>query len=94
MSGMRPGEGILTMAALQITKGFNPYKVRISPSDYKNVEYCLTYRHEYLDEEDRSYLVLRIPDRLLVYSDRKTEVGKATMICRVPDVELEFLLAT
>lgn len=89
---MNPVEGLHTAAAIAQTRGLNPFKVRMHPANYSHVEVCLNYRHEYIDEEDRSYLVIRIPERMLVFVDRSMTPGFAVMECRNPDVTLRLRL--
>jgi hypothetical protein len=86
---MRPDEGILVAAAIAITEGLHPAMLHVHPKDYTNIELSLNYRHEYLDEETRSYLVLRVPERLPVRTDLACVQGKAKLVCRSPDVDVE-----
>lgn len=98
VSSMHPYEGALTAAALCVERGLRPYRLRVSPSTHASLTMSLRYLHEYIDEEDRSYFVLRIPERLLVYTDTKLKRthdygGASFMECRNPDVEVEVELA-
>ncbi len=86
-------EGVLTAASQAKVEGLNPFKCRVHPNSYRNIQLNCTYLHEYIDEESRSYLVLRTPERLLVYTDPKCPYGKAFIECRSPDSEIEVHLA-
>ncbi len=88
-----PYEGVLVAATHAKANGLNPFRCRVHPNSYMSIQLACSYLHEYIDEENRSYLVLRTPERLLVYTDPKCPVGRAFIECRSPDSEIEVYLA-
>ena len=93
-SAMRPYEGVLTIAAIAKSRELRPAVLWVSPSEYGYIQMGLDYLHEYIDEEERSYLVMRTPERLLVGTDWTLKGGNAILYCRSPDARIDVLLAS
>ena len=91
---MHPYEGALTIAGIAKEQGYSPSVLRLHPFDYKNLQLGLNYQHEYIDEGECSYLVLRIPERLLVRTHPECKAGIGRLYCLSPDTVIEATLAT
>ena len=93
-STVNPYEGLVSAVGVAKVRGLHPVSIRVSPEWYAYLAVSLPYQHEYIEEESVTYLVLRCPERVLIYTDRELPMGYGVMNCRSPDCAVEVILAS